>query len=278
VAADNGDITAVIACFNYGAYLNEAVDSLLGQAGGAPRVVVVDDGSDDPGTLAALDDLPQGVELVRQPNRGVGAARNAGLERAETTYAIVLDADDRLAPGALAALRAPLDADPGLGFAYGTMRFFGDWKGELRFPAYDPYALLYRHTIGLSALVRRELLEATGGFDPAFEHFEDWELWVNALDHGWRGRQIDAVTLDYRRHGATKLAADRGAYRRAFRRLRAKHAALYRSRARLARESRLGAVGRLWYRVWWGARPVPARLERALHRARWRGAQARGDA
>ena len=46
------------------------------------------------------------------------------------------------------------------------MRFFGDWEGELRFPPYDPYALLYRHTIGLSALVRRQVLEDTGGFDP----------------------------------------------------------------------------------------------------------------
>ncbi|HEV7460520.1 MAG TPA: glycosyltransferase [Solirubrobacteraceae bacterium] len=278
MAADNGDITAVVACFNYGAYLGEAVDSLLGQAGGAPRVVVVDDGSDDPATLATLDSLEERVELVRQPNRGVGAARNAGLERVETAYAIVLDADDRLAPGALAALRAPLDADAGLGFAYGTMRFFGDWTGDLRFPAYDPYALLYRHTIGLSALVRREVIAATGGFDPEFEQFEDWELWVNALAHGWRGRQVDAVTLEYRRHGATKLAADRGAYRRAFRRLRAKHAGLYADRARLAHESRLGPAGRAWYRAWWGARPVPARLERALHAARWRGARTGGDA
>ena len=270
MAADNGDITAVVVCFNYGAYLGEAVGSLLGQAGGAPRIVVVDDGSDQPATLAALDELPKGVELVRQPNRGVGAARNAGLARTNTSYALVLDADDRLAPGALAALRAPLEADPALGFSYGRMRFFGDWTGELRFPAYDPYALLYRHTIGLSALVRAEVIAATGGFDPAFEHFEDWELWVNTLAHGWRGRQVDAVTLEYRRHGDTKLAADRGAYRRAFRRLRAKHAALYADRARLARESRLGPLGRLWYRAWWGARPVPARLERALHRARWR--------
>jgi len=271
VAADNGDITAVVACFNYGAYLGEAVESLLAQAGGAPRVVVVDDGSDDPDTLRVLDRLPAGVELLRQGNRGAGAARNAGLQRADTPYVIVLDADDRLAPGALVALRAPLDADPRLGFAFGTMRFFGDWEGELRFPPYDPYALLYRHTIGLSALARRELIEATGGFDPAFEQFEDWELWVNALEHGWRGRQVDAVTLEYRRHGDTKLAADRAAYRRAFRGLRAKHAALYRDRARLARESRLGPAARLWYRAWWGARPIPARLERALHRARWRG-------
>src|SRR5204862_6409852 len=102
-------------CFNYGAYLGEAVGSLLGQDGGAPRVVVVDDGSDEEATLAALDDVADAVEVLRQPNRGVCAARNAGLARTDTPYALVLDADDRLAPGALAALRAPLDADSALG-------------------------------------------------------------------------------------------------------------------------------------------------------------------
>ena len=88
------------------------------------------------------------------------------------------------------------------------MRFFGDWEGELRFPPYDPYALLYRHTIGLSALARREVFEDTGGFDPDFRQFEDWELWVNALAHGWRGKQVDAVTVEYRRHAG--LEARRG--------------------------------------------------------------------
>ena len=132
----------------------------------------------------------------------------------EAPYALFLDADDRLVPGALATLRGPLDADPKLGFAYGRMKFFGDWDGELRFPPYDPYALLYRHTIGLSALTRRDVLEDTGGFDPDFRQFEDWELWVNALAHGWRGRQVDAVTVEYRRHAGSKHTQDRRAYRR----------------------------------------------------------------
>ncbi len=269
-ARANADITVVIACFNYGAYLGEAIDSALGQAGGPPSVVVVDDGSDDPGTIEALERLPDAVELVRQPNRGVCAARNAGLGWASTPYLLVLDADDRLAPGALGALRGPLDGDPRLGFAYGLMRFFGDWEGLLPFPRYDPYRLLYRHTIGLSALMRTDVVRDTGGFDSAFEQFEDWELWVNALAHGWRGRRVDTVTLEYRRHGATKLAADRNAYRRAFAALQTKHAGLYRGRRRLARESDLAAAGRLWYRLWWGYRPLPAALERVMHRARWR--------
>ena len=144
------EITVVIANYNYGAYLGEAVESARREGA---AVVVVDDGSTEP-----LSELPADVELIRQENQGVARARNAGWSRATTPYVLFLDADDRLVSGALAVLRDPLEADPSLGFAYGRMKFFGDWEGELRFPPYDPYALLYRHTIGLSALVRREVL------------------------------------------------------------------------------------------------------------------------
>src|SRR2546421_1191159 len=126
-AAGNGDVTAVVACFNYGRFLPEAVDSLLGQAGGPPRLIVVDDRSTAPGTLTELDRLPPEVDVIRQANQGGCAARNAGLARVETEYALVLDADDRLAAGALEAMRAPLEGRSELGFAYGYMRFFGDW-------------------------------------------------------------------------------------------------------------------------------------------------------
>jgi glycosyltransferase involved in cell wall biosynthesis len=256
----DSDVTVVVTCFNYGRYLGESVDSALREGA---AVVVVDDGSTEP-----LPPLPAQVELIHQENQGVARARNAGLARAQTPYVLVLDADDRLAPGALATLSAPLEADSELGFAYGRMKFFGDWEGELRFPPYDQYALLYRHTIGLSALARREVFEDTGGFDPAFEQFEDWEHWVNALAHGWRGQQVDAVTVEYRRHAGSKQIQDRRAYREAFRRLRAKHAALYRSPP----PSRMSAPARLWYRLFWGLRPVPASVEVALHRLRWRSA------
>jgi glycosyltransferase involved in cell wall biosynthesis len=263
----NDDVTAVIACFNYGRYLREAVESVLRQEGGPARVVVVDDGSTDSATQAALEELPPGVELLRQANRGVCHARNAGLARVETSYAIVLDADDRLAPGAFRALLPPLDADQGLGFTYGTMRFFGDWHGDLRFPDYNPYRLLHRHTIGLSALMRRELIEATGGFDPAFEQYEDWELWLNALAHGWGGRRVQAVTLEYRRHADTsKLREDRRRYRRTYAALRRKHASLYARAGDLAREGGIGPLERATYRWFCGARPLPAALEARLHR------------
>lgn len=266
----NADITVVVACFEYGRYVEEAVASARAQGA---RVVVVDDGSTGAETLAALDRLEgeDGVEVVRQANAGVCSARNAGLARAETPYALVLDADDRLAAGALDALRAPLDADPALGFAYGHMRMFGAWSGVLRMAPYDAYGLLYRHTIGLSALARRELFEDTGGFDPAFEQYEDWELWLHALARGWRGRLVDAIALEYRRHpgAASKLRADRRRYRGFYRRLRAKHAGLYARAAELARESSLSPPARAVHRWFWGPRPLPAAFEHLVQRLLW---------
>jgi glycosyltransferase involved in cell wall biosynthesis len=272
--ARNDDVTAIIANHNYARFLLEAVESLRGQAGGAPRIVVVDDGSTDPDTEAALAQVESGgARVVRQSNQGVSAARNAGLALVETPYWLVLDADDRLAEGALDTLRVPLERDLELGFAYGFMRFFGDMSGIVRFPDYDPYGLLYRHTIGLTALARAAVLRDTGGYDAGFPHYEDWELWVHALAHGHEGRRVDAVTLEYRRHAATKFTADRRRYRVAWSALRGKHAALYARRDELARRSALGPVSRAVYRWFWGPRPVPAMVEGVLHQLRWgRGA------
>jgi len=270
--SEHADVTAVVPCYEQGRFLEESIGSLLAQHGGPPRIVVVDDGSTDPQTLAAFEALPPQVELVRQANAGLAAARNAGIARATTPLILPLDADDRLLPDALRALRPPLDADPRLGFSYGRIRFFGDWRGELTMPPYDPFKLLYRHTIGATALVRRELYEQTGGYDRAFAGYEDWELWLHALAGGWRGRRVDVVALEYRRHAGTIYAtAARPAYRRWYRALRTKHAGLYTraSRRRLAAESDLGPLGRGAYRWFWGPRPVPARLELALHRRLW---------
>lgn len=263
--SEHADVTAVIPCFNYGAFVREAVDSLLAQEGGAPHVVVVDDGSTDPATLAVLDGLE--VPVIRQANAGLSAARNAGYASTDTPLLISLDADDTLPPGALRALKAPLAADPGIGFSYGTTHFFGDWEGGMAFPPLDAYRLLYRHIIGPVGLTRRALWEDVGGYDPAFRTgYEDWDFWLGALERGWRGHKVDAVTFLYRRHGETMVFGARREYRALYGQLRAKHAGLYARERELARASDAGRLERAVYRYFWGPRPVPAKVEQAVYR------------
>jgi CDP-glycerol glycerophosphotransferase len=107
-------ISVVIPVYGVAAYLPECLDSILGQAGDV-EVIAVDDASPD-GCGALLDDRAAADPRLRvihlAVNGGPGAARNAGLARAGGEYVWFVDADDRLAGGALAAVTAALAARP----------------------------------------------------------------------------------------------------------------------------------------------------------------------
>ena len=260
------DITVVIPCFNHGHFLLEAVESALGQQGGPPRVMVVDDGSTDGETQRVLSDLPDGVELIRQENSGVALARNTGFERSDTELVLQVDADDRLTPDALDVLRPPLESHPEVGYCYGQMKLIGAWSGVLRFPDFDPYILLHRSIAGAAlGLVRRACWEQAGGFDPAIAGYEDWDFCMSALERGWRGLQVPRVTYEYRKHEHSGEEEHRRQYRAVYRQLRAKHAALFARRSEFAAESDQGPLHRLVYRTYFAWRPLPARVEKALY-------------
>ena len=203
----NDDVTAVIACFNYGAICARRSTACSARA---PGSVVVDDGSTDPETHAVLESLPEVVEVVRQENRGVCAARNAGLARVQTPYAIVVDADDRLAPGALDAMR-------------GAARGRSAARLRVRHDA------LLRRVGGRAALPRlRRLPAALPAHDRALRpHAPRGDRGHRRLRPGLRDlrglgalaerprprvarRRVDAVTLEYRRHPRARSSARTG--------------------------------------------------------------------
>jgi glycosyltransferase involved in cell wall biosynthesis len=261
------DITVVIPCFNHGRFLLESVERALGQDGGPPQVIVVDDGSTDEETLRALDQVPAEVKVIRQANAGVSAARNAGFENSDSELLLMVDADDRLTTDALDVLRPPLEASPDVGYCYGLMKLIGAWSGVLRFPDFDPYILLHRSIAGAQlGLVRRRCWEDAGGFDPAIDGYEDWDFCLSALEKGWRGLQIPQVTHEYRKHERSGEEEHRRRYRHVYRQMRAKHAELFARRQEFAAQSDLGPLHRLVYRTFWAWRPIPARVEKALYR------------
>jgi glycosyltransferase involved in cell wall biosynthesis len=262
----HGDITVVIPCFNHGGYLLESVRSALAQEGGPPRVIVVDDGSTDPETERALEAVSGEATVIRQANAGVAAARNAGFEACDSELLLMVDADDRLAPGALDTLRPPLEANADVGYCYGLMRLIGSWSGVLRFPDFDPYILLHRSIAGAQlGLVRRACWEDAGGFDPDIDGYEDWDFCLSALERGWRGLQVPVVTHEYRKHGRSGNAEHRRRYRRVYRQLRAKHPGLFARRGEFAKQTPIGPMQRFVYRTYWAWRPLPARLEHVLY-------------
>lgn len=108
----------VIPCYNYGHWLARAVASVLAQDGDDWELLVIDDGSTDDTAQVARELLahhPGRLRFLSQPNRGAAAVRNRGIDETRGDYLIFLDADDELAPDALAAYRELLvrlpDAD-----------------------------------------------------------------------------------------------------------------------------------------------------------------------
>jgi glycosyltransferase involved in cell wall biosynthesis len=102
-------VSVVVAVYNKELHLNECVRSVLEQPGVALEVICVDDCSTDSSwkILKRLRRLDRRVKLVRHPaNLGPAVARNTGIEHATGRYLQFTDADDLLAPGALASLHA----------------------------------------------------------------------------------------------------------------------------------------------------------------------------
>src|SRR5471030_1540460 len=92
-AQTSPDISVIIPAYRAAAYLGAALASVAGQTGVALEIVVVDDGS--PEDLAPIvGAAAHPVRLIRQPYRGVAAARNAGFGATSAPYIAFLDADD----------------------------------------------------------------------------------------------------------------------------------------------------------------------------------------
>ena len=92
-------ISIIIPCYNQGAYLQEAIDSVKLQTYTDWEIIIVDDGSNDEGTLQELKYFKEiGIIVIETQNKGVSAARNKGIEVANGEFILPLDADDKIAP------------------------------------------------------------------------------------------------------------------------------------------------------------------------------------
>lgn len=96
-------VSVVICNFNYAHFIADAIESALAQHIPLREVIVVDDGSTD-NSVEVVRRFAERVQLITQPNGGQLAAYNTGFAKASGDVVIFLDSDDRLLPGASAAV------------------------------------------------------------------------------------------------------------------------------------------------------------------------------
>ena len=216
--------SVVIPVYNGARFLDAALASVFAQSYRPIEVIVVDDGSTD-GTPAVLARWPA-VRQVRQDNRGVASARNAGLALAGGDFVALLDADDLWEPDKLVRQIAHLDAHPEVGYVCSRYRNFIE-PGHPR-PAWLSAEQLGEAHIGtLSSFVaRRETLARVGRFDPRDSSDLDWSL--RAREAGVTMGLVDEVLVSRRIHDGNISHRMDGGHRLRFMAVRA---ALARKRA-----------------------------------------------
>lgn len=231
-------ISVVIPCYNYGAYVEEAVASLEAQCLRPLEIVLVDDGSTDAHTVDVCTKLGETrrVRLLRQGNRGLSAARNAGAAATVGDFLLFLDADDILDPLALAVLWYALSRHPEAAYAYPYQRFFGDADFVVASQDFNGYDLLFANHPCVAALIRRPAFTDSGGYRSEMRYgFEDWEHWLALMESGHEGMAVPIPVFRHRRHGPTMTQAAHERRRYLLERLIELHPELYRPQAMCAR-------------------------------------------
>ena len=224
-------VSVVIPCFNHGEFLPEAVGSVTGKGRQDVELIVVDDGSTDDRTSKEMDRLrADGIRVIRQENKGLAAARNAAIAASTGEYILPLDADNRLRPAYIEHGIRILDTNPQVGVVYGDAEYIGTSAGLWHVGPFDSGRLLEWNYIDACAVYRRSVWEQSGGYDGTMpvQGYEDWDLWLGALEHGWQFAYVDEILFDYRVVPNSMIAQTRGSESQIREFVGRKHGHLYR--------------------------------------------------
>ena len=208
----------VIAAYNASAFIQQTLDSVLAQTFTDYETIVVNDGSvDTPELERILESHPLPIVYISQQNKGVSAARNAGIKVAKGKFYAQLDSDDQWEPDYLAVQVRFLTERPDIGLVYPNAIIFGDSsdvgleymkicpsEGEVSFES-----LIEERCIVLTCVTARmSVIRSVGMFDEALRSCEDFDLWLRIIKNGGRISYHRQVLARYRRHLGS-LSSDR---------------------------------------------------------------------
>lgn len=206
-------VSVGVPCFRHGIYLDSCIRSIKLQFLKPTNIVVVDDGSDDAETIEALEryDRDPKVTVLRQPgNLGPSAARNRALEHFDTSYALWLDADDALLPGALDSMVAKLEAAPeSVGFIYPHAKHMGNRSDVVEMPAFNLWLLMQHNICPSPCLFDLRAFTETGIRYPEelVVGHEDWDIILQLAEREIHGLHADGPTFLYRKQGFSRVHA-----------------------------------------------------------------------
>ncbi|MCS7290346.1 MAG: glycosyltransferase [Roseiflexus sp.] len=198
-----GLLSVVVPYHNLGAYIAETIGSIVASSYRPLEIVVVDDGSDDPASLAALEQIAQRyadlTRIVRYDRGGLARARNRGAQAARGEFLAFVDADDLVEPAFFERAIEVLQRYDNVSFVYSWVRFFGEsdacwptWNAEF------PY-LLAHNMLTAFVVVRRSDFLMWGQNNTSLRYaLEDHDAWISMVEQGCVGVSLPDLLVRYR--------------------------------------------------------------------------------
>src|SRR5689334_20638620 len=179
-----------------GAYENEdtvarAVESILGQTESSLELIVIDDGSRDGSAEVAQEAIgsdSRGRVMRLERNIGLARSLNAGLEAGAALFVAIQDADDYSEPNRLERELAAIAPEPDVAVVGSRMREVDEAGRVLTprtsFAAGDvgPVLMRFNPIPNGSALIRRDVALAVGGYDPRYRYATEYDLWLRLAE------------------------------------------------------------------------------------------------
>jgi glycosyltransferase involved in cell wall biosynthesis len=196
-------LSVVIPFYNLGAYVEEALNSVIESTYQPTEIIIVNDGSTDPSSLAVLGQIEArripNLRVVHTENQGLAATRNTGAHEAHGEFVCFLDADDLIEPDFYARAIDVLDRYDNVDFVSSWDRYFeadnGIWP---TWNAEFPY-LLGHNMLSAFAVVRRASFIGAARNSASIEYsLEDFDGWIGLLASGGVGVSLPAPLVRYR--------------------------------------------------------------------------------
>lgn len=208
-------VSVIIPFYKQEAYLPESIQSVEQQSYPRVEIIVVDDGSPVPAQTVIGEKA--NVRIFRTPNRERSAARNYGFQQSSGQYLIFLDADDRLAPGAIEAHLEAFKSNPDAGLSFGPARTI-DEDGRVLQQSHtcrprSNYYLKFLESNPIASpgatMLQRDAFVRAGLFDESFRQAEDYLLYLR-ISRTYPVAQHNVCVLDRRVHGSNTIYDKRG--------------------------------------------------------------------
>lgn len=200
---ENTMVSVIMPCYNKAKWVKEAIESVLKQTYADIEIVVVNDGSSDNSSevIKSITDKNENIMFFdEKENRGVVWARNFAISKAKGEFILPLDADDTIDETYVEKAVKILEQNPKMlvGCRHVFDKDLKDEKGLI-----DSQKILIGDEIFVcSTMFRKADFEAIGGYKDIFDKIgcEDWELFINFIDNGFRFYKINEKLFNYRRN------------------------------------------------------------------------------